>query len=108
MHDKIVSAFHIELPPTDQFDSQHPKNVAINRRNLNKIFGIIILLAKQGLTFRGHDESKTSFNKRNFLETVEMACKLDTELQKHCNCREVYLCKKFRNRMISIIVNPVH
>ena len=105
---RMCQHFKLSLPLTDQFDSQHPKNVAINRRNLNKIFGVIILLAKQGLTFRGHDESKTSFNKRNFLETVEMACKLDTELQKHCNCGEVYLCKKFQNQMIFIIVNQVN
>ena len=40
------------------------------------------LLLKQGLPFRGHDESKTSFNKGNFLETHDLLAEHDVELRK--------------------------
>lgn len=40
------------------------------------------LLLKQGLPFRGHDESKTSYNKGNFLETHDLLAEHDPELRK--------------------------
>jgi hypothetical protein len=43
-------------------NSQHQKNVELNRRNLMKIIETVHLIAKQGLAFRGHDESLTSNN----------------------------------------------
>lgn len=43
--------------------------VAENREDVKVIFEtIIIYLARQNISFRGHDESLTSLNKGNFLD----------------------------------------
>ena len=43
-------------------------------------------LARQGLAFRGHDESTDSFNRGNFLETLDLLIQNDTDLQEALKC----------------------
>lgn len=44
------------------------------RKRLTATLGVIRMLLRQGLSFRGHDESEDSFNKGNFLEILEWFC----------------------------------
>lgn len=41
------------------------------RKRLSAILGVIRFLLRQGLAFRGYDESSTSLHKENFLELLE-------------------------------------
>ena len=50
---------------------------------LHRLLDITLFLAKQNLPFCGHKEDKSSFNKGNFLEMVEMLSKYDPVLKKH-------------------------
>ena len=52
--------------------SAHDKRVAKNREYLKKLITNHLFLAKQNIVFRGHDESKGSLNKGNFLELLEL------------------------------------
>ncbi len=48
-----------------------------------KIIETVHLIAKQGLAFRGHDESLTSNNRGNFQEILKHMSKYDEELAFH-------------------------
>jgi hypothetical protein len=65
---------HIYVALNNQ--SNAVKNAYYTR--LNASIDVTIVLLKQGLPFRGHDESEESFNKGNFKEfhdyTVEQNC----------------------------------
>lgn len=45
----------------------HSITVAENREYIKCLLKTLLFCAKQGIAFRGHDESKTSTNCRNFL-----------------------------------------
>lgn len=45
-----------------QLSSQHKLLVESNRHYISTLIDITLLLANQGLAFRGHDESKNSLN----------------------------------------------
>ena len=54
-----------------QLSSHHKKTVELNRKYLSSFIETIQWLCKQGLEFRGHDESEHSKNRGNFLELIE-------------------------------------
>jgi len=63
----------------------HKKSEASKRAYLTQLNGSIDtarLLLKQGLPFRGHDESKQSLNKGNFLEVYDCLAQHDPNLGK--------------------------
>ena len=63
----------------------HKKSEASKRAYLTRLNGSIDtarLLLKQGLPFRGHDESKQSLNKGNFLEVYDCLAQHDLNLGK--------------------------
>ena len=43
-------------------NSHHENIVSMNRKNLKKIIKTVYFISKQGLAFRGHDESVSSWN----------------------------------------------
>jgi hypothetical protein len=49
---------------------------------LSRLIDITLYLARQGLSFRGDDESSSSQNRGNFLELVEVLSKKDKNI---CN-----------------------
>ena len=57
-----------------------PKKAYFTR--LNGSIDTARLLLNQGLAFRGHDESKESYNKGNFLEVYDCLAEHDLELRK--------------------------
>jgi len=63
-----------------QIEKHRQNLVRENRQNLKKLIEIIILLAKQGISFRGHDEKDNSINKGNFKEISLYLAQNDTSL----------------------------
>ncbi len=54
---------------------QHNEEVHQNREMLRHHIDITILLAQQGMAFRGHDESPNSINSGNFIEMMQLLSK---------------------------------
>ena len=52
----VIGSVHTQL------SSQHQLLVEGNRKYMSTLIDIVLLLANQGLAFRGHDESKDSLN----------------------------------------------
>ncbi|KAL4148670.1 hypothetical protein QTP88_002842 [Uroleucon formosanum] len=70
--------------------------VAENREVVKIIFETIIYLARQNISFRGHDKSLTSLNKGNFLEMLKLLSKHHALLS--CHLRKIEDSKN-RNRL---------
>ncbi|GAA6106326.1 collagen alpha-5(VI) chain-like isoform X1 [Tachysurus ichikawai] len=62
---------------------QNKKERQKNREILFRLIDITVYLARQGLAFRGHDESSTSSNRGNFLELVHLLAEYDSVLRMH-------------------------
>ena len=89
-------------------NSQHQKNVDLNRKNLTKIIKAVHFLAKQGLAFRGHDECSVSNNRGNLQELLEFMCTDDTELSNHIQNKVAnYTCADSQNEIISLLAGHV-
>ena len=86
--------------------SKHNMRVDYNRSVFQRLVDIVCHLAQQELSFRGHDESKTSLNKGNFLELVSLLSKYDIVLEKHLQQQQTdkpgpsYLSNKIQNDII--------
>lgn len=59
------------------------ENVRKNRQLLTYLIDVTLLLGKQELAFRGHDESTNSANRGNFKEVFEFIIKRNAELMEH-------------------------
>ncbi|EEC72791.1 hypothetical protein OsI_06473 [Oryza sativa Indica Group] len=75
---KPIDAYHPNL--RDRIQSEDAKKAYFTR--LNGSISVARRLLKQGLPFRGHDESKDSYNKGNFLEFRDMLEEHDHALGK--------------------------
>uniref|UniRef100_A0A8C6P238 Zinc finger MYM-type protein 1-like n=1 Tax=Nothobranchius furzeri TaxID=105023 RepID=A0A8C6P238_NOTFU len=54
-----------------------------NREILSRLIAVTLYLARQGLPFRGDDETASSQNRGNFLELVELFSKYDSVMKIH-------------------------
>ncbi|KAF0723115.1 zinc finger MYM-type protein 1-like [Aphis craccivora] len=70
-----------------QLSSQHQQQITKNRNYLTHLIDIALYLAKQGISFRGHDEKYDSNNQGNFKEICKLFSKYDNEFE------EMYLKK---------------
>ncbi|XP_029341125.1 zinc finger MYM-type protein 1-like [Acyrthosiphon pisum] len=70
-----------------QLCSQHQQQIKRNRNYLTHLIDIALYLAKQGISFRGHDEKYDSNNQGNFKEMCKLFSKYDNE------CEDMYLKK---------------
>lgn len=61
------------------------ENVRKNRLILLQIIEVVLLLGKQELAYRGHNESSTSLNQGNFREIFNLLIKRNDELLSHYN-----------------------
>ena len=64
-------------------------------------------LCKQGLAFRGHDESEHSKNRGNFRELIEFQSKYNKQLKEHTNKVVNYLSPQILNEIIEIIAAEI-
>lgn len=69
-----------------------------------------MFLGKQELSFWGHDESKTSHNKRNFIELVQLLTEYDSVLAEHLKCSTVFqgLSKTIQNDIIESVAHVIN
>eukprot|EP00102_Acyrthosiphon_pisum_P013760 XP_008183460.1 PREDICTED: zinc finger MYM-type protein 1-like [Acyrthosiphon pisum] len=55
-----------------QLSSAHKKQVEINRKYMSSLIDVVLYLAKQGISFRGHNENLDSLNQGNYKEMCHM------------------------------------
>ena len=60
-------------------------NQIYNRHYLKSVSETLLLTSCLEITFRGHDESKSSLNRGNFLEIFSVIAKHDTIVQNYIN-----------------------
>ena len=80
-----------------------------NRGSLSKIIRIILLLARQGLSFRGHNETEASFNKGNFKEFLEFCSSKDTKLNTFLTSNKTanYTSPLIQNELIELVAGQI-
>lgn len=54
----------------EQLSSANKEKILSNRLYLKKLIDIVLLLARQGIAFRGHIENTTSLNKGSLINIV--------------------------------------
>ena len=83
-----------------------------NRRFLSSIMKAIIFLGRQGLAFRGNNESgnlfddELSLNTGNFRATLQLMCESDINLREHletCSRNASYISKTTQNDLLACI-----
>ena len=80
----------------------HNNKVRQNREILKRLINVVTFLGKQELAFRGHDESKDSGNKGNYLELLEFLAEYDSPLRSHLDSATVFIgtSNKIQNDLI--------
>lgn len=92
---------------TRQAKIQHNIQVRKNREVLKKLVDAVLFLANQELAFRGHDETESSLNQGNYLETLKLIAKYDAELNEHLNSNKVFkgTSSHIQNDIIAAVAN---
>ena len=72
----------------EKLDANRSKEVEDNREHVKCLLRVTSLLGRQGLAFRGHDESETSENRGNFYETLDMLANTNEILRKKMETRQ--------------------
>jgi hypothetical protein len=85
--------------------SRHNAKVEKNRNIFRRLIDVTMFLGKQELSFRGHDESSSSFNKGNFRELVNLWAEYDSLLDEHVSSSNDNLSNRIQNDLISSIAN---
>lgn len=72
---------------------------------LSHIIVAVLYLTKQGMPLRGHDESRNSANRGNFLELVEVLSRYSPELAEHLQAKSKvsYTFPSSQNELIGVI-----
>ena len=84
----------------------HNDRVMHNREVMKRLVSVVVLLAKQGLSFRGHNESVGSTNRGNYIEFLEALRTYDGTLHQHMeNERSQFkgLSKDIQNDLIECV-----
>jgi len=74
-------AAHLSKAYADRLQLEKEERLE-NRTALSSIIDIIRFLARQNISFRGHDESESSLNRGNFLELVHFTAKYNPSLNR--------------------------
>ena len=86
---------------SQQLSRAYNSEVQVNRRNVERIFEIVLLFGQQGIAYRGHDESDSSLNRGNLLEFLHYKARECSELATHLAGSVHYTSPKIQNDMIS-------
>lgn len=68
---------------TEQILAANVAEITERREYLRRIVSLTLLLAKQGIAFRGHSKGEDSTNQGNFLEFMKFLSKYDPFLQQY-------------------------
>jgi hypothetical protein len=74
--------YRIETFFENTFDV-HNRKVTKNRQLMERFIDTVVLLGKQELPFRGHDEKSCSINRGNYVEMLNYLSKYDSVLDSH-------------------------
>uniref|UniRef100_A0A8C8R7F8 Uncharacterized protein n=1 Tax=Pelusios castaneus TaxID=367368 RepID=A0A8C8R7F8_9SAUR len=66
-----------------QLNAANENEIRERREYLSRIVGVTTFLGKQGISFRGHDETEESQNRGNFVECLELIRNFDPFLQSY-------------------------
>lgn len=92
----------------DKLDANRSKEVEANREHVKCLLRVTSLLGRQGLAFRGHDESETSDNRGNFSEILDMLADSNEILRKKMESRYGhYTSPEYQNDLIQVFGNKV-
>jgi len=83
-----------------EVSAQHASQVDLNRTNLGRIIETVMLLGRQNIPFRGHDESTESTNRGNFIELLSW--KDVPELAQHLTSKTHYTSPS-QNEIIELV-----
>ncbi|KAK1886769.1 Protein Dok-7 [Dissostichus eleginoides] len=83
----------------------HNEKVNTNREILKRLIHCVIFLGKQELPFRGHDESRESANRGNYLELLTFLAEYDPDLHYHLSTSKVFIgtLSQIQNDLISAV-----
>ena len=82
--------------------------ISERREYLRRIVAVTSLLGKQGIAFRGHDETSSSLNQGNFLEVMKLLETFDPFLQNYqAPSHSTYLSPASQNSMIECCADEV-
>lgn len=70
---------------------------------LSRLIAITLFLARQGMSFRGDDETSSSQNRGNFLELVELFSKYDSVIKLHLDA--VKENQRTQKKLVSLLSN---
>ena len=91
-------------------NAQSREEIIKNRKRLMGTIDTVLILAFQGLSFRGHDESSTSRNQGNFIELLKYKVK-GTELEsitlENVPQNAKYSSPKIQKEILHILANKV-
>jgi len=73
-----------------KMDEKKRETIRENRNILKRLIDGTVLLAKQELPFRGHDESETSNSKGNFVEILGLLRQYDSLLDSHLSAKKAF------------------
>jgi len=71
-NDYLLVKKNHSLSIANQVNNVRQQNIIENREHLKFLLNAALFLSKQGLAFRGHNESDISKNKGHFLEILDM------------------------------------
>lgn len=93
---------------SNMLDSKKLANISNNRALLSHIIRAILYLSQQGQPLRGHDETKESKNRGNFIELLYLLAQYSPELEQHLQRHEkktnvTYISPKSQNELLQLI-----
>ena len=83
-------------------DAGIQKNVEENNIYLEKIIRILLFLAKQGISFRGHLEDSDSMNRGTFRELCNLFAFYDSDFKKKLDGKFNYNSPRIQNELLNI------
>ncbi|KAJ3614825.1 hypothetical protein NHX12_018395 [Muraenolepis orangiensis] len=95
----------LQLDEQRRSETTMHKKVKKNREILKRLIHCVIFLGKQELPFRGHDESRESANRGNYLELLTFLAKYDPDLHYHLSTSKVFIgtSSQIQNDLISAV-----
>ncbi|XP_075163204.1 zinc finger MYM-type protein 1-like [Haematobia irritans] len=110
-HIECFKAFKYYKTASQDIHSQivqhHLQTENENTEYLNKLIGIVLLLARQGLPFRGHREHSNSKNRGNFLEFAEFMAQNESVFKTNFNKSINHTSPDFQNEIIELSAKAV-
>lgn len=101
IHWKSFKATQVQEDVTEQLQAANISEIVECREYPTHMAAVTTFLGKQGIAFRGHNETPDSDSKGNFMECMQLLEKFDLLLQtyKQCLCT-TYLSPSSQNEMI--------